>query len=193
MFLPRRCGDCHRAEERVIRLPAVTQLRVQKAPNYRNSVGPIGVFSGRVDGGEVQSRLRVATRGSIADGGPARLIVVGQGDKVASVVECIRYGLAVPSRCQTQWIRFSVQAGARARLSVGHRALVGRSAASRKNVGRVEMQIAYLSQLRPRSHRALARPYQANRSSSRSALSRSLSSSRTDRLCLTTGCNVSST
>ena len=50
----------------------------------------------RIGGRELLSRLRVATRGSIDDGGPARLVVVGQGDKVATVVECTRYGLAVP-------------------------------------------------------------------------------------------------
>lgn len=50
----------------------------------------------RIDGRDMRSSLRVATRGSIADGGPARLVVLGADDRVTAVVECIRYGLAVP-------------------------------------------------------------------------------------------------
>jgi hypothetical protein len=45
---------------------------------------------------ELRTPLRVVTRGSIADGGPARLIVLGPDDQVVAVVDCVRYGLALP-------------------------------------------------------------------------------------------------
>lgn len=50
----------------------------------------------RISGPKLRTPLRIATRGSLADSGPARLIVVGKNDKVQAVVECTRYGLAVP-------------------------------------------------------------------------------------------------
>ena len=50
----------------------------------------------RIDGRALRTSLRVATRGSIADGGPARLVLLGADDKIAIVVKCVRYGLAVP-------------------------------------------------------------------------------------------------
>jgi hypothetical protein len=49
-----------------------------------------------ISGRDLRTSLRVATHGSIADGGQARLIILGADDKVASVVVCVRYGLAVP-------------------------------------------------------------------------------------------------
>lgn len=50
----------------------------------------------RVDGRNLRTTFRVATRGSLADGGPAQLIILGTHDKVTAVVKCIRYGLAIP-------------------------------------------------------------------------------------------------
>ena len=50
----------------------------------------------RIDSRDLRTSLRVATRGSIADGGQARLVILGANEKVTAVVECIRYGLAVP-------------------------------------------------------------------------------------------------
>ena len=50
----------------------------------------------RIEVGALRSSYRVATRGSIADGGPARVMILGADDKVTTVVECVRYGLAVP-------------------------------------------------------------------------------------------------
>jgi len=50
----------------------------------------------RIDGRDLRTSIRVATRGSIADGGQARLVILGADDKVTAVVVCIRYGLAVP-------------------------------------------------------------------------------------------------
>lgn len=50
----------------------------------------------RISGPKMRTPLRIATRGSLADGGPARLIVLGPGDKVKAVVQCTRYGLVIP-------------------------------------------------------------------------------------------------
>jgi hypothetical protein len=50
----------------------------------------------RVTGQKIRTPLRIATRGSIADGGPARLVILDRDDKVKTVVECIRYGLVIP-------------------------------------------------------------------------------------------------
>lgn len=50
----------------------------------------------RIKGPKISTPIRVATRGSIADGGPARVVVLGPDDKVRAVVECTRYGLAIP-------------------------------------------------------------------------------------------------
>lgn len=50
----------------------------------------------RIRGWKMRTPLRIATKGSIADGGPARLVVLGPRDKVKAVVECTRYGLAIP-------------------------------------------------------------------------------------------------
>lgn len=50
----------------------------------------------RIDGRDLRTSLRVATRGSIADGGQARVVVLAADDKVMAVVECVRYGLAIP-------------------------------------------------------------------------------------------------
>lgn len=50
----------------------------------------------RINGPKISTPLRTATRGSIADGGPARLIVLGPDDEAKAVVECTRYGLVVP-------------------------------------------------------------------------------------------------
>ena len=50
----------------------------------------------RVGGPKIRTPLRIATRGSIADGGPARVVILGPEDKVIAVVKCTRYGLAIP-------------------------------------------------------------------------------------------------
>ena len=50
----------------------------------------------RLDSRDLRTSLRVATRGSIADGGQARLVILDADNKVTAVVECIRYGLAIP-------------------------------------------------------------------------------------------------
>jgi hypothetical protein len=50
----------------------------------------------RIHGRDLRTSLRVATHGSIADGGQARLVILGADDKVTGVVECVRFGLAVP-------------------------------------------------------------------------------------------------
>jgi hypothetical protein len=49
-----------------------------------------------VNGPRISTPLRIATRGSIADGGPARLVVLGPDDEAKAVVECTRYGLVIP-------------------------------------------------------------------------------------------------
>jgi len=48
----------------------------------------------RLTGPKITSTLFVATRGSILEGGPARLVVIDK--KVKSVVDMTRYGLAIP-------------------------------------------------------------------------------------------------
>ncbi len=50
----------------------------------------------RISGPKIGTPLRIATRGSIADGGPARLVVLGPDGKAKAVVKCTRYGLVVP-------------------------------------------------------------------------------------------------
>lgn len=50
----------------------------------------------RIHGRDLRTSLRVSTRGSIADGGPARLVILDADDTVTAVVECVRYGLAIP-------------------------------------------------------------------------------------------------
>ena len=50
----------------------------------------------RINGRDMRTSLRVSTRGSIADGGSARLVILDADDKVTSVVECVRYGLVTP-------------------------------------------------------------------------------------------------
>ena len=50
----------------------------------------------RISGPKIRTPVRIATKGSIADGGPARLVVLGSGDKVKAVVQCTRYGLVIP-------------------------------------------------------------------------------------------------
>ena len=46
--------------------------------------------------GDAKLTVELATRGSIADGGQARVVVLAADDKVMAVVECVRYGLAIP-------------------------------------------------------------------------------------------------
>lgn len=48
----------------------------------------------RLTGPKITSTLFVATRGSILEGGPARLVVIDK--KAKSVVDLTRYGLAIP-------------------------------------------------------------------------------------------------
>ena len=50
----------------------------------------------RLRGPKITSPLRLATRGCIGDGGPARLLVLGGDKKVKAVVALTQYGLAVP-------------------------------------------------------------------------------------------------
>ena len=50
----------------------------------------------RISGPKIRTPLRIATTGSIADGGPSRLVVLGPGGKVKAVVPCTRYGLVIP-------------------------------------------------------------------------------------------------
>lgn len=50
----------------------------------------------RLTSEKIRTPLRIATRGVINDGGPARLIVLSPDDKVTAVVECTRYGLVIP-------------------------------------------------------------------------------------------------
>lgn len=50
----------------------------------------------RISGHDLKTSLRAATRGSIADGGQARLVIFDADNKVTAVVDCVRYGLAVP-------------------------------------------------------------------------------------------------
>jgi hypothetical protein len=50
----------------------------------------------RVKSPELRTPLRIATRGSIDSGGPARIIVLGPDDSVKAVVECTRYGMVIP-------------------------------------------------------------------------------------------------
>lgn len=50
----------------------------------------------RIDGPQIRTPIRIAARGSIADGGPVRLIVLDPDTKIDAVVECTCYGLVVP-------------------------------------------------------------------------------------------------
>lgn len=50
----------------------------------------------RLSSPKIQTPLRIATKRSIADGGPARLVVIGARGKVKAVVPCTRYGVAIP-------------------------------------------------------------------------------------------------
>lgn len=50
----------------------------------------------RINGRDLRTTLRIATRGSIADGGQARLVILGADGKITAVVKCTRYGLVVP-------------------------------------------------------------------------------------------------
>ena len=50
----------------------------------------------RIKGPKIRTPLRIAARGSLGGGGPARMIVLGAEGKVQTVVECTRYGLVIP-------------------------------------------------------------------------------------------------
>jgi hypothetical protein len=50
----------------------------------------------RLSGPKIRTPLRIASRGSLGDSGPTRLVVLGPDDNAKSVVECTRYGLVVP-------------------------------------------------------------------------------------------------
>jgi hypothetical protein len=50
----------------------------------------------RIDGPKIQTPIRIATRGNLADGGPVRIIILGPDKKAKTVVNCTRYGLVVP-------------------------------------------------------------------------------------------------
>ena len=50
----------------------------------------------RISGPQLRTPLRIATRGSLGDGGPARLLVLDSDQQVKAVVACTRYGLVVP-------------------------------------------------------------------------------------------------
>ena len=72
---------------RVVQLDCTIELIKERSDKWRLY---------RIRGPQIRTPLRVATRGSIADGGPARLVVLDSNDKVQAVVECTRYGLAIP-------------------------------------------------------------------------------------------------
>jgi hypothetical protein len=50
----------------------------------------------RLAGPDLKSRLLLATRGPITSSGPARLLVLGKGERVEIVVALTRYGLIAP-------------------------------------------------------------------------------------------------
>jgi hypothetical protein len=50
----------------------------------------------RLTGPRLKSPLRLATLGPITSSGPARLLVLGEGDRVESVFPLTRYGLVAP-------------------------------------------------------------------------------------------------
>jgi hypothetical protein len=50
----------------------------------------------RIRGPKIFTSLRIATKGSIADGGPARILVLSSDDEISAVIECTRYGLVIP-------------------------------------------------------------------------------------------------
>ena len=50
----------------------------------------------RLDGPQIRTPIRIATRGNLADGGPVRMIILGPDSKPKTVVHCTRYGLVVP-------------------------------------------------------------------------------------------------
>ena len=50
----------------------------------------------RINSAKMRTSLRIATRSSIDDSGPARLIVLNADDKLRAVIECTRYGLVTP-------------------------------------------------------------------------------------------------
>lgn len=50
----------------------------------------------RLTGPDLKSRLLLSTRGPVTSAGPARLVVLGKGDKVENVIPLTRYGLIAP-------------------------------------------------------------------------------------------------
>lgn len=62
----------------------------------RVKVGPKKQHLYRIKAPQLLTPLRLATRGSLADGGGARLLVVGPHGQVKAVVPCVHYGLAPP-------------------------------------------------------------------------------------------------
>jgi hypothetical protein len=60
------------------------------------TAGPDGWLLFRLEGPKITSSLRLATRGRVGEGGPARLLVLGADKKVKTVVRLMQSGLAVP-------------------------------------------------------------------------------------------------
>lgn len=50
----------------------------------------------RLAGPSLRTPLRLAIRGGLGEGGPARFLVLNADQRVAAVVDCTRYGLVVP-------------------------------------------------------------------------------------------------
>jgi hypothetical protein len=50
----------------------------------------------RIDNLKMCNSFHIATKGLIADGGPARFVVLTSDDKVHAVIACTPYGLVVP-------------------------------------------------------------------------------------------------
>lgn len=49
-----------------------------------------------INGPDIDTPLRIATRGSLADGGPARVVSLNSKNETSVVVACTRYGLVLP-------------------------------------------------------------------------------------------------
>jgi hypothetical protein len=66
---------------------------VKESADDKRGVGKWFLY--RLSGPKLTSTLYVATRNSVLEGGPARLVVI-EGGKVKSVVALTRFGLAIP-------------------------------------------------------------------------------------------------
>jgi hypothetical protein len=50
----------------------------------------------QIHAANISTAIRLATRGSLANGPPARILVLTSNDKVSAVIQCTPYGLVVP-------------------------------------------------------------------------------------------------